>query len=831
MSPEVLSGGTWAACLAVTACVIAGQPAKTRSDRADPSSRALVCQGTAEVEFLPGVLSDLGCSLLANTGGDSAERNEFASRFEISQDGDLEVAVERDVPMQLVHGVLPLRGAYLASVGGQRVVLRALAIQVAGDGGHEFVATPDGGASFALFRLDALLLEGTMADGVVRLGAELVLSVEGARFFGAPQAYGTSVGRLSLDADLVAFDSRRGDEVSCTPVQGLSGVAGLAAAPGADVLVADLQSVVRFATEGNVSAYGVGTTACNIGTARANWISHTNEHPVIVQNLYRLKDQRFEQIGMSWAKHGFYAVSQSFCDPCNDPTPGTQLGVGCSDPYSASLNAAPTNMSPTATVNPNTGYFPYPWPGWQDPPPTSGLDRRLQVQHADLEPLFNAGARYFVQGHYVNPDDAAALVRNHHNNASYREVLLLKIGPSMYDLKVDGTLPTQRGQPALRAWKDVDPSVQETDILVPGEGLYVLAAKAFSVGTGVWRYVYALQNLNSDRAAGSFSVPISPTSIIANIGFHDVDYHSGEPFETADWTPTVGTQVLTWSSRTYAQSPNANALRFGLVYTFWFETDVPPTPTTVVVGLFKPGTPSALDAPTVGPQLPLIDCNANGRRDDCDLDCSAPGCMPPCGGSVDCNDNDRPDECEIECNANGIPDDCDLRDCPAGSLWCADCDANGLPDGCEPDCDGDGVPDACDTHDDSDGDGVMDCFDRCAQTPTSRKCMCPSFGICCWFDGEICVDGYPPDDCIDFGGVPDCMAAECRQGCLLGDFDENGWIDLSDAAAFQNCFSGESGSPGFVTPSHECAIPLDFNEDDDIDLEDFRQMTEQFSGP
>jgi hypothetical protein len=57
-----------------------------------------------------------------------------------------------------------------------------------------------------------------------------------------------------------------------------------------------------------------------------------------------------------------------------------------------------------------------------------------------------------------------------------------------------------------------------------------------------------------------------------------------------------------------------------------------------------------------------------------------------------------------DCNGNGIPDDCDIRDCD-GSLWCTDCNENGVPDGCDIDCcDGstecsdcntNGIPDEC----------------------------------------------------------------------------------------------------------------------------------------
>ena len=227
---------------------------------------------------------------------------------------------------------------------------------------------------------------------------------------------------------------------------------------GPDVIVGDLQDVRAYGSEGGISAFSIGTTPCNIGTERVNWIARTNRHPVIAQALYRLKDNRFEQLGQSWVRHGFYAVSQSLCSPCNDPTNGSQLGVGCSGSCgSATINGIQTNMSPRSTVNAHTGWFPYPWDGWDDPAPTSLIERRIQVHNADLDPALNQDARYFIEGRYVTQDDAAA--GNGDNNASYREVRVEGDYPGVYEVEIDRDWETQREQAAVRAWQDVDPFV------------------------------------------------------------------------------------------------------------------------------------------------------------------------------------------------------------------------------------------------------------------------------------------------------------------------------------------------------------------------------------
>ena len=58
-----------------------------------------------------------------------------------------------------------------------------------------------------------------------------------------------------------------------------------------------------------------------------------------------------------------------------------QLGVGCSDTYSAGLNGWQILMGPRSQVNPTTGDFPYPSTA---PDVTSPLDRRIQVAVSDI---------------------------------------------------------------------------------------------------------------------------------------------------------------------------------------------------------------------------------------------------------------------------------------------------------------------------------------------------------------------------------------------------------------------------------------------------------------
>ncbi len=383
---------------------------------------------------------------------------------------------------------------------------------------------------------------------------------------------------------------------------------GVAGVIGPDVIVGSLPGTARWTGDGTQTAYSIATTSCNIGDEVLQWIDEggSNLFPVIGQNLFRRSaDGRFEQIGQSWLKHGFCALQGGLCASqvpggCQPYCGGccNHLGVGCSDPYSAGLNGAQSILGPKWQVNPYTGVFPLPYnPGEGI---TSSFSRRLIVQNVDLDAGMNPGALYFIEGHYVTQDDAAA--NNQNNNASYRQVVVGS-APN-YSLSVTGS--TQQQQQGIQAWQDFDPAVTLVDVPVVGDGLFILGYKASDNGDGTWHYEYALHNMNSDRAAGSFSVPIPACVTVTNEGFHDVDYHSGDGigganFDGTDWTITEGGSSITWNTQTFLENDNANALRWGTLYNYRFDADSPPTPVTVEIGLFKTGTAALVTAGAVGP--------------------------------------------------------------------------------------------------------------------------------------------------------------------------------------------------------------------------------------
>jgi hypothetical protein len=407
--------------------------------------------------------------------------------------------------------------------------------------------------------------------------------------------------------------------------RGEGGVAG----SGPDVIVGALPDIGKYGTVGGISAYSLGTTSCNIGDQILLWcdtdvagLCNKTQHPVIAQNMYRLKNGRFEQIGMSWLKHGFCALAQNLCGTCqSDPWGCDALGVGCSDPYDAGLNGAQGGLGPRSQVNASKGLFPYPFTA---PPAPATIGRRLQVKLDDLAPASNPGALYFGEGHYVTADDAAA--NNDDNNASYRRIVVGTLTSGAYNLSYSGS--TIQQQPAIYAWKahglglnQPDPNVVISTIDVSNDGRFIVGFKASDNGNGTWHYEYAVHNLNSDRSGRSFSVPVPAGVVLTNVGQTIVNHHSGEPYSTSGWTFSQSGGVATWTTQSFAENANANALRWGTMFNFRFDADVPPANVLATIGLFKPGSAADPTITVAGPSQPceIGDIDCNGVVDGADL--------------------------------------------------------------------------------------------------------------------------------------------------------------------------------------------------------------------
>lgn len=389
--------------------------------------------------------------------------------------------------------------------------------------------------------------------------------------------------------------------------------AGASLGQGPDVTLSGINSVSRFGPVGGVHGYAIGSNTCNMGNQNLLWTS--NGTPGLAMNMYRLHNGRLQQIGLSWVKTACCAAAGSGCGLSCNGAGGSVLGAGCLDVYSSGWNGIQSRLKARSNINAWTGAF------------TGGVGAsgssiagEINVAQADMTAATYPGALYFFEGVYAATDDAAAGNRN--NNASHVRATL----DASYNATATGG--TIANIPAIRAMRDhanglnnPDSSVVIGQADVPGEGRFWYGVRVRDLGGGMYRYDYNVFNLSSDRSGGSISIPMPAGAAVVNTGFSAPAYHSGEPYSNAAWVFSRNDDAITWSSpQTHAQNANSNALRWGTMYSFWFDCNISPANRNVVLGLFKPGTPTSMSLGLIpSPRCRADFNNSGGVADDADV--------------------------------------------------------------------------------------------------------------------------------------------------------------------------------------------------------------------
>ncbi|MEP6821365.1 MAG: hypothetical protein ABI946_03345 [Chthoniobacterales bacterium] len=496
---------------------------------------------------------------------------------------------------------------------------------------------------FVFFNVEGNLYEYDAAARRLRIeGGRLLLSEELAKTLGRPSDAGLVVGEISAASTMTPIEVTtfvNGEARSSTLPARSAGAPGTPqAVAGPDIIVGDIGAIGGLAQFGSASGQvglATGTTSCNNGNVEFNFFQLPNpDHSVISQNLYRMSggtnnDDRIEQIGQAWVKHSFGADQDDACSIGCTPYPNaTKLGVGCSDPYAASQLAFQSNtnsgaLGSRAWVNPFTGVFTVsPRPENHTGHTHTATSHRLLVNTSDLDTTQNVGATYYCEVQYDSPQEYAWCQThpgecNMYNNASYRRYNVT--GTTSFTFSPAAA--TVRMTPATGAWTGATSSTIEP---VPGaDGRAFVVYKVSGPVGGIWHYEYGIHNQNLDRSIQSFSVPLGCGITLSNVGFHAPPNHPGFPndgtvgdagFSNAVWTATPTANDVTWNTETFAQNPNANAIRFGTMYNFRFDSDRPPQTVNATVGFFKTGTPIMVAIQGPSPCAPLQLASAVSRK-------------------------------------------------------------------------------------------------------------------------------------------------------------------------------------------------------------------------
>lgn len=507
------------------------------------------------------------------------------------------------IPQNFVNLPAKLNGAY------SQLVLE----RTAPGEPYEFIIR-DSKTGFLFFNIEGFEFTYDPADHSVNIkDGRMLISNEFAAELRRPADAGAIVGQFSMKTNMRAIEVTQvvDGEVTSNVLPPVENPDNAGTVPGPDVVVGDLSGLAQFGgSSGTQVGLAVGTDSCNFGTVDLNWFQNpANDHPVIPQNLYRMSggtsnNDRFEQVGQSSVKHAFTALTQNLCNLGCNGTGGSRLGSGCSDPYSASLNSG-QGLGSRAFINPFTGYY----PRGDDPEKPNnvhgghshtGPSHRILTEIADLNTSLNQGSTYYAEAQYITPHEyvwcqANPTQCNMYNNVSYRRYNVNGTGSPFSFTAVGATV---RAKTAITAWTgativDINPA--------PGaDGIGSIGYKVTNPSPGVYRYEYAIYNQNLDRAIQSFSVPVGSGATVTNVGFHAPPQHPGwandgtfnnAGFSSAPWAQSNAGGAMTWSSETFAQNPNANAIRWGTLYNFRFESNRPPQTVTATIGFLKTGAP------------------------------------------------------------------------------------------------------------------------------------------------------------------------------------------------------------------------------------------------
>ena len=326
----------------------------------------------------------------------------------------------------------------------------------------------------------------------------------------------------------------------------------------------------------------MATTACNDGSVDVNWKSAMNpDHPFIAFLIARETDGRMTQISdRSYVKHGFFALSNSQCTPCQNPSDGTFLGVGCSDTYSTNHNGENYWLGPPQEIDP--------WLGAWDPvcshfdmgeppvaPPkdcdgkrslTEGMadalgpvGHRVQVPDSDLltEGTFWYQGQYVVAGERTNLRD---------DNLGSRGFIPSWSGskwntPSSAAL-LEGSV--------LRRWQGA--LVREGSNGAHDGRFFYVGVVVTGPVDGMYHYEFAVHNQDNSRAGDELRIPVCPDARVENAGFSDID-----DTVTNGWTFVREPNAIRFVA------PQGNALEWNSIFNFWFDSDAAPGAATVQI--------------------------------------------------------------------------------------------------------------------------------------------------------------------------------------------------------------------------------------------------------
>ena len=389
---------------------------KSADIQVETVEKLIVASGSATLDLDLDRLNDAGLPSRSEAkAGSTTEKSTLETlHFALAPDSFFTIVVTNDVlrtPLPGAAGLIPQNAANLPpllSASFHQLVLE----NMLSDDAFALVVR-DSKTGFIFFNIEGYEYDYDAGARSLKIkGGRLLVSEDFAKQLGRPWEARIVIGKISVAASMSQIEIKTvvNGEVQSAVLPALHRGAGtgtdVGTTPGPDVIVGNISDVIQSGSSvsGQVGV-SVGTDSCNPGTIDLDWFAlRAMTIRLFPQNLYRMSGgtgntDRFEQIGQSWLKHAFTAASSNTCGFGCNGVGGTHLGSGCSDLYSAGLNASQSGLGSRAWVNPFTGVYPR---GDSATPPSShtghthtDTSHRVLVNVSDLDTTQNAGATYF----------------------------------------------------------------------------------------------------------------------------------------------------------------------------------------------------------------------------------------------------------------------------------------------------------------------------------------------------------------------------------------------------------------------------------------------------
>ncbi len=449
-------------------------------------------------------------------------------RFPIAETGGLGLQVPYGILERIRDGELRVNGAMSMRTETGQVTINNFRLQPASRKSNtsDFAALEvRDDANHLLFTLDHIHISvDAKNQAVVMKNMDMRISPWLATRLGRPEIAGWALGQAHVVSGLniptgAKTKLPRGTSCANHPIWSPAGQA--------DVKLTSMSpQFMRNLGDGTI-VIAPSASLKNVGTADIPWYSkfsgtfppyNNDQHPYLIWNMYRVIDNRFEQIGTSGIKHAFLTINSNCTINCGN---SHILWLGCEDVYGTGNNDSGWDLGPRAEVESLPGtwtstcsFFDPGCTGSQTNNSNGTSENRLVVPEIAIS---DSNLTYYFSAWYPNREDIDI-----YNSMGYRQVSPTPASGSSWNI---GTTGGFTNGPAIDAWVPAGTmTANMASVRIDhAEGHATFAVKVIDLGGGLYRYHYAIDNYDVDARFAAYHFSLNAADSLTNFVFSDAD--------------------------------------------------------------------------------------------------------------------------------------------------------------------------------------------------------------------------------------------------------------------------------------------------------------------